>query len=589
MGTTSSSYVAQNSAVLLEGSRFVNISPKPIIFVAELLSLVQTHRPEQPVAMLRTTARHIADCLVVPLVSLHIDALQYLDAGFKKHLQMTGLRRNSVRSYVNLAKLLLRLAQEFGWQSNNKELQEEWARVLDVAVLAPGCRGIVQYAIARGIPPRELSEKHLAAWVQAKITQGRGDLYIKQRVWFFRHNLADAGLLNCFPLLTPPSEAFVYGIPVEKMPEPLRDQVKALLSSRLEYDPERTGAKPLRPVSVAVLEGCITRLYGFAINIRKLNPANLLELVDRKVIAAFFRWAVNERKFKGVSLVNFGQLCAALKDHSDYKDHNFQWLSDMVNNVPREHEDEARARKAQKCLSYSELQKIPPLLREARERGLHLTRRQRALLFHDELLIEWMLFFPWRQRNLREARLGEPEDANVFKDGFNSGIPVAQPAWVTESLQKNPSEMFWQIHFRPCETKTGQSVRAVVPRRLVFLLEEYLQYHRPILLRDGYDPGTLFVNRVGRRFMSKEVLALVGNLTARYGGRRMTPHLFRDSFAYAWLDAHSADYLTLSKILWHRNIKTTIRIYGREFDESNGAQKTEEWLEGSHDCGLALK
>jgi integrase len=63
----------------------------------------------------------------------------------------------------------------------------------------------------------------------------------------------------------------------------------------------------------------------------------------------------------------------------------------------------------------------------------------------------------------------------------------------------------------------------------------------------------------------------------------MTPHLFRDAFAYAWLDAHPADYLALSKILWHRNIKTTIRIYGREFDESNGAQKTEEWLEGSHD------
>lgn len=49
----------------------------------------------------------------------------------------------------------------------------------------------------------------------------------------------------------------------------------------------------------------------------------------------------------------------------------------------------------------------------------------------------------------------------------------------------------------------------------------------------------------------------------------MTPHLFRDAFAYAYLESHPEDYLTLSKILWHRSIKYTLSVYGRNFDESN--------------------
>jgi integrase len=56
-------------------------------------------------------------------------------------------------------------------------------------------------------------------------------------------------------------------------------------------------------------------------------------------------------------------------------------------------------------------------------------------------------------------------------------------------------------------------------------------------------------------------------------------HLFRDIFAVKWLEQNPEDYLTLSKLLWHRNIRTTLRIYGRNFDESYGVRRAEEWLE----------
>ena len=45
----------------------------------------------------------------------------------------------------------------------------------------------------------------------------------------------------------------------------------------------------------------------------------------------------------------------------------------------------------------------------------------------------------------------------------------------------------------------------------------------------------------------------------------MTPRIFRDIFACAWLEDHPEDFLTLSKILWHLNINSTLRILRPEF------------------------
>jgi integrase len=73
--------------------------------------------------------------------------------------------------------------------------------------------------------------------------------------------------------------------------------------------------------------------------------------------------------------------------------------------------------------------------------------------------------------------------------------------------------------------------------------------------------------------------ALRGRLTARYAGRRVTPHLFRDIFAVKYLEDRPEDYLTLSKVLWHSNVQTTLGVYGAKFDESHGARRVDEWLD----------
>ncbi len=173
--------------------------------------------------------------------------------------------------------------------------------------------------------------------------------------------------------------------------------------------------------------------------------------------------------------------------------------------------------------------------------------------------------------------MGDPETANLYFAPLPTLTHIAKPKWVEDALQQNPEQSFWQLYFREQETKTGQKVRGIVPRCLIPLLEEYLDKHRPTLAAVP-DPGTLFLNRDGKALERQITTDQVAEIVLKHTGRRTTPHLFRDSFAYAWLDAHPEDYLTLSKILWHRNIKYTLTIYGRNFDESSGARRIDEWL-----------
>jgi integrase len=147
---------------------------------------------------------------------------------------------------------------------------------------------------------------------------------------------------------------------------------------------------------------------------------------------------------------------------------------------------------------------------------------------------------------------------------------------VAEQEIISPGTSFWQIHFSADETKTNKEVHTFLPSELVPLLEEYLSIHRPVLVGKS-DPGTLFVNSAGRPMNVGQVRILVTKLASVHAGVPVTPHLYRDIVAFEWLRTHPEDYLTVSKLLWHRNINTTLTIYGRRFDESTGVARMDDW------------
>ena len=548
---------------------------------------------DKQLPMLRTTAGHISTFLSVPVEKLEIDALIGIVPEFRTYLKQQRYKRNAANSYCNYAGVLLRKARALGWVVSNAQVPKEWEEILSAVRSLKGARGIVNFAIRRGKTPTTFTDDDMNAWAHMMLTQDKCYLYINRLPNDFRRVLYNAGLGDKIPgIFRHWKRTTSYFVPLHRFPLELQHEVEELLRWRQAPYVQTKRKKRLRAVSARNLKDAITRLYGFVVNVRPLlaplasaadvgGIRSLLDLVTPDAVGAFVDWRLNVRKGKGRSVVvGLGAICSALKEHPTYKGIDFTWLDDLLRGIPYEPESSRRERKERKYLPYDTLAQIPGCIRALRNKSAKGSY-EFARLLQDEIVIQWLLILPWRQRNIRECRIGRKSGgANLFKAEIEQWDSLAKPTWVQEELRSNPRAKFWQYHFREDETKNGREVRSILPRRLVPLLEEYLEQARPLLL-SGTDPGTLFLNEDGARFKENTIIALVSKLTLRYGGRRVTPHIFRDIWAYWWLSSHPEDYLTVSKKLWHRNIQTTLRIYGCKFDESQADCRVEEWLDGS--------
>lgn len=578
---------------LCRSAPLLHISEQKLRTVNDLLGALSGDKQH---AMLRTTAGHIATFLNVPVEKLEIDALIGIVPEFRVCLKQQRYKRNAANSYCNYAGMLLRKARQLGWVESNAEVPKEWAQIQSATHHLKGASGIVNFAIRRGKTPATFTDDDLNSWGQMMLAQDKCYEYIHRLPQDFRRELNKAGLSDKIPgIFRHWKPATTYFVPLGSFPLGVRQEVEEILRWRQAPYVQTRRKKRLRAISARNLEHAITRFYGFLVNIRPaLAPAtpaddvsklrSLLDFFTPDRVSAYVDWRLNLRRGKGRSVVaQLGAVCSALKEYPKYKGVDFIWFDDLLRGIPYEPESNRRERKERKYLPYDTLAQIPGRIRALRNKSANkATEEEFARLLHDELVIQWLLILPWRQRNIRECRIGRKSDgANLFRAEIEQWDTVAKPKWVQEELRSNPRAKFWQYHFREDETKNGREVRSILPRRLVPLLEEYLERARPLLL-GGTDPGTLFLNEDGARIKENIIIALVSKLTLRYGGRRVTPHIFRDIWAYWWLSSHPEDYLTVSKKLWHRNIQTTLRIYGCKFDESQADCRVEEWLDPSN-------
>ena len=529
--------------------------------------------------MLRSTAKHISEFLNLPLEKIDIEMLLDLrqQPAFKRNLIERRYKFNSRRSYLNFVGILIAGAKQLGWTSAKTALSAAWKEILD-AVPRGDCRQVIHYAIRRGKLPAELAESDLDAYSKELLDAGKSYRHAMTVKRSFVRALARNGLAKIVPGIACPLEKKDYGIPLSLMPEPLRREIEDLLEwKQAKYAPGR--GKRLRPVTAQNLKCIICQLYGFVRDVQGRKDVDSLEkLATEESILAFNAWSINERGLQGYTLASRLRLLhAALRCYPATKQQDFKWLPAAIADLPRAIQSEIRERKMEKYVDYEILRKIPDLMRAERKVAAKQGSLALAWLVHDELLTSWLLRLVWRQLNVRCCQIGGSAP-HLFKAPIPPLTNMSIPPWVQEKRRSDPETKFWQFRFREAETKTGCERRGVVPHALVALLEEYLEHYRPLLLR-GADPGTVFVNRDGGQLTTGQIINLVKDITWKYAQRPVNPHLFRDSFAFWWLERHPEDYLTLSKMLWHSNIQTTINIYGGKFDESAALCRVEQWLD----------
>jgi integrase len=569
--------ILQNGAQLAKDGRVASgndtrtASP---ITLSELLGILATNPPKS-FSMLRSTAAQIANLCNQPIEEITLDRVLEMRRPFRRYLEQRPYAENSIRSYVNYGRILIQMALKEGWRPY-QNLSQDWLRVLALASRRK-CTDPVRFLSIAKTNPRDVTPEDVENWAQIRLQEGASRKVVslkKARLW---NLLKECGITDHTPLSNIRAQA--YCVPFQQFPQELRLEVERMLKWKTaDFSIGRPKGGQIRQETASTIRKNICRLVGFATNIRGLSGVNSLsELIQKDFIEDFLSWCINERGVKGQTLRNhLGQLDAAMRQYPSFKSVDLSWFKPLLESLPLESESERRGRKERKYLEYTVIEGIPAKIHVDRLSLPEEKEKLAAEMAMHELLVKWLIVLPWRQRNIRECRVGGPHP-NIFKAKIPTHIPIDIPDWIRNEQQRNPDAVFWQLHFVPTETKTGREIRAVLPHQLTKLLEQYLSEFRPRLLSNG-DPGNLFVARDGRPMNGGMVHELITRLTWRYGGRGVNPHLFRDIVAFAWLKAHPRDYLSLSKILWHANINVTLRVYGSRFDESTGVCAMEDWL-----------
>jgi integrase-like protein len=543
--------------------------------IGQLLDIL-TKNPPAGFSMLRTTCSRLADYLEKDIDQLTIDLVAETRRGFRPFLEGRKYKENATRSYVYQAGALLRYAKEFGWKHDSL-FSEAWSRVL-VHAGERRCTGLVTHLARIRNSPMDVTIQDVDRWVELRNQQHmkhRDTATHKSRFWRL---LRDLGCTEQRPKCLVREKR--YGIPLEKFPQPLRTEVQELLRwKQAAFALGRPGNGQLREETARLLRAQFVRLLGFAVNVRgEVGITTMSQLLRQDIAGGYVEWCVNDREVKKSALaIGLGLLFAALRHHPGCRALDIGWFKPLLDSLRSKNDSESRRRKKEHYVAYSVLEEIPAKIRAQRQSAQKRGMTRLARLVMEELVIRLLITHIWRLRNIRECRIGGPTP-NLFKGPIPPYSEICKPQWVIQAETENPAAEFWQFKFSPEETKTKNAVHALIVKQLIEPLEEYLNNYRPLLVQ-GTDPETLFVNQAGKQFIANRMTSMISDLTLRYGGRRVTPHLVRDIVAYAWLDAHPEDYLSLSKLLWHRDLATTIKIYGRRFNESNGASRMEAWLE----------
>lgn len=488
----------------------------------------------------------------------------------RKHTEET------VRTYRYAINLLLRKAREHGWEVPAEVLPPDWATVM--ALNPPKeVQSVVHFAARIKKSLSTLDEDDLKVWVQERIRAGRKLSACRSNLTLFRRLMSSTELSHFHPLVTAGLKP--YGTRLRNMLPSLHEEVESLMSFLTEeYEFDRK-VPALRPATARGRLGFLECLVGFVENIQgRPRVGALSEVLTKTIIAKYIKWAMTVRKVLGETMfTGFAGLHADIKKHPSYAGLDLSWLPEMLKTLSRVEQSEIDRRKEGKYIAFRAANEIPRKIREARARAKNLTEFDVAVSLRDELIMLFLVIWPWRQRNLRECRLFGGTRSNLYRAPIAKHSSMSRPEWLEDQERKHPGEPVWQVYFSKLETKPKREVTGFLPRELTVLLEEYL-VHRSALIPAGEpDPGTLFVSNTGKRLTQHGLELLVASLTSVHAGTATNPHLFRDIVAYEWLKEHPEDFLTLSKLLWHTSVEYTLKVYGSRFNEATGIARMDDW------------
>lgn len=244
--------------------------------------------------------------------------------------------------------------------------------------------------------PDDFTETDLEHWAEAALRNGRTQKWVIQVKRQFRKCIFEAGLGSQIPNLRPPATGRVYGIPLAEFPGALRLEVIDLLKRKTdEHSPGRRYKARHRAVTANNLKKLISRLFGFLVRLEGKTVHHLDEFFSPQSVSEFANWAVNKRKVSGRCVATWLGTIRALRTYPSLSKHDFGLVPNLIEQLPRDFEAQAKERKERRWVAYDVLTEIPEQILRDADRNVDLDEKARALMVRDALLIRWLVTLPW--------------------------------------------------------------------------------------------------------------------------------------------------------------------------------------------------
>lgn len=497
-----------------------------------------------------------------------------IERSLLKHLRSSGvnLSKKSRREYLFRLRTLMRHARDAGiWTQEGPVMSDEWkqlaeegeAKIHHIAYWAIMKAG--KFAATCGYSPRDCDAKFWESYFQYLCSPIGG--IEKPRVAYNRAIKALQALRpDDFPeerfFILPSKVNASYKVPVSKWSKELAHDIdhyrKWSTAPYSEGRPRRCKQKTDTNASnIRRLERYVGHLHhhlgipieniGWDVLLDYQNILSYMEYLDRENRPNSANQMGYLRMFRSIAF-NFLPLALGRKCRD----------ADAINEILCDYVAVPHTRPVDFADRYQEVLAIADAIMhtrqkyEAKNRQVepeswdHVSERTIAGLYMKELLVRLALSRPLRSGNFSSMMIGENL---ILKNGR------------------------YMLHFEKDAIKRGNYIKDVefpFPLPLVPLLEEFLVKQRPLLL-GGRETKLLFVSRVGTALCKHQIRTAFNSWSMKVHGKPLTTHHLRHIAATGYLHRHPGDYLSLQKMLMHRQLQTTLQIYS-QFNETSASR-----------------
>lgn len=518
---------------------------------------------------IRSSIKAMGKGVGLPLDQIPADAIRLRPMLAKASAARAGLKPSSWKTMKSMAlRALADAGVDLASGRDTTAISPAWRALIDRADqrVGIGLGRFAKFLTRRGVEPEAVSAEAFAAWRGELLDtslRGNPDTSYRQMVRLWKaceHRVPGWPQVE----IESPEDPRRFSLPWEAFPASLRKEVDAFLESRLHPDP--LSPDPVPKVRPDTNKGREKNLRAFASALvlsgemaaeQVTGLAVLTEPVNVRMALGYLR----KERFEGEvrpHLLSHAELMKTIARHWAKDLPKAEQLDSLIKSLKGAlgQTSGMTLKNRERLAPFNDPNNVKRLLELPQRTFKAAADKPRTYLTAVRVMyalqVALLLAVPLRAKNLTALKLGE----NVIESGKGKTRQV-------------------RLFLSREQTKTHTDFMAVLPARVVALLDDWQDVWRP-LVSNGPSPY-LFPNPSGVLRSQGSLSRVICGFVERETGLDMNLHLFRHLAAKLYLRFDPGGLETVRQLLGHKTIQTTLKAYA-DFQTEPAFVRLEEAL-----------